>query len=56
MKSSKAPPMVDYTVKLMMLEAVKCYSEANYFGLKWLEQQIFIFDARLRKLNKRDGN
>ena len=50
----KSPPMVNYTVKLMLLEAVKCYKDGDYFGLKWIELQMFDFSARLKELEKRD--
>ena len=47
------PPMADYTIKMMLLEALSCYHNGNSFGLRWLEQQMFIFHARLRELEKR---
>ena len=50
---SKLPPMQDYMHKMMLLEAVKCYTTQDYFGLKWLETQMFIFVERLKELEKR---
>jgi len=51
---AKTPPMVDYTIKMMLLEAVKCYKDGDYTGLKWVEEQMFIFSARLKELERRD--
>ncbi len=50
----KAPPMVDYTIKMMLLEAVKCYKDGDYFGLKWVEKEMFAFNTRLKELERRD--
>ena len=50
---AKAPPMEDYTLKLMLLEAVKCYKDGDISGLRWIEKQLFIFNTRLRELEKR---
>ncbi len=47
------PPMADYVIKLMLLEAVICFRQGNPFGLRWLEQQMFIFHARLQELERR---
>lgn len=55
MTPNKAPPMVDYVTKLMLLEAVKCYGSGDHLGLKWLEFQMFTFSARLKEIFKRDG-
>jgi hypothetical protein len=49
------PPMVDYVVKLMLLEAVNCYQVGNTFGLQWLERQMFRMKVRLEELRKLDG-
>jgi len=54
MTPAKAPPMVDYTIKMMLLEAVKCYHDGDYHALKWVEKQLFIFNSRLKELEKRD--
>lgn len=50
----KAPPMVDYTIKMMLLEAVKCYKDGDHFGLKWVEKEMFAFNTRLKELERRD--
>lgn len=47
------PPMVDYTVKLMLLEAVRCYQTGNPIALQWLERKMFEFSSRIQELNKR---
>jgi hypothetical protein len=54
MSQNKLPPMQDYAHKMMLLELVRCHSVADYFGLEWLERQIFIFVQRMEELNKRD--
>ena len=54
MSRNNLPPMQDYVHKMMLLEAVRCYSAEDYFGLEWLERQLFIFVQRLEELNKRD--
>ena len=43
------PPVQDYVHKLMLLEAIWCYTAEDYFGLKWLEQQMFTFVTRVRE-------
>jgi hypothetical protein len=48
------PPLTDYVIKLMLLEAILCYQNADPFGLRWLERQMFIFHARIQELNRRD--
>jgi hypothetical protein len=45
------PPVQDYVNKLMLLEAIRCYTEQDYHGLKWIETQMFTFVNRLRELN-----
>jgi hypothetical protein len=54
MVAHKSPPMVNYTVKMMLLEAVRCYKDGDYIGLKWVELQMFAFSARLKELENRD--
>jgi len=54
MTQNKLPPMQDYAHKMMLLEAVRCYSMEDYFGLEWLERQLFIFVQRLKELDKLD--
>lgn len=48
----KAPPMVDYTAKLMLLEAVRCYQIGDPIALQWLERKMFEFSTRIQELNK----
>lgn len=48
------PPVQDYVHKLMLLEAIRCYTSHDYHGLKWIEQQMFTFVNRMTELNKRD--
>jgi hypothetical protein len=48
------PPLQDYAHKLMLLEAIRCYTEQDYYGLKWIEVQMFTFVNRLRELDKLD--
>jgi hypothetical protein len=55
MAAHNSPPMVNYTVKMMLLEAVRCYKDGDYHGLKWVELQMFVFSTRLKELEKRDG-
>jgi len=52
-QKSKLPPMQDYAHKMMLLEAISCYTRQDYFGLKWLETQMFVFVERLRELERR---
>lgn len=53
MTQSNLPPMQDYAHKMMLLEAIRCYTSGDYFGLHWLEQQMFAFVTRMRELDKR---
>jgi len=53
MVQNKLPPMQDYTHKMMLLEAVRCYASGNYPALRWLEKQMFEFVARIKELEKR---
>jgi hypothetical protein len=53
MSQNKPPPMQDYAHKMMLLETVRCYVMEDYFGLEWLQRQMFIFVQRLRELNRR---
>ena len=53
MSQNKLPPMQDYAHKMMLLEIVRCCSLEDYFGLEWLERQIFFFVQRLEELNRR---
>ena len=50
---SSVPPMIDYTVKMMLLEAVKCYTSGDELGLRWLESQMFEFNKKVKELNRR---
>lgn len=52
-QKNKLPPMQDYAHKMMLLEAVKCYTTQDYFGLKWLQTQMFLFIERMKELEKR---
>ena len=52
-QKSKLPPMQDYAHKMMLLEAVRCYTTQDYFGLRWLEVQMFTFVERVKELNRR---
>lgn len=45
-------PMADYTLKLMLLEAIKCYQEGNRSAIHWIETQMFSMITRWEKLNK----
>ena len=54
MEPTKAPPMEDYMVKMMLLEAVKCHKEGDEYELEWIRKQMFKFNIRLRELAKRD--
>ncbi len=53
MTPNKLPPMQDYVHKMMLLEAVKCYTTQDQWGLLWLEQQMLTFVKRMRELNRR---
>ena len=53
MAPSKLPPMQDYVHKMMLLEAIRCYTTRDYFGLKWLEVKMFAFVKRIRELDQR---
>jgi len=48
-------PLLEYVVKLMLLEAADCYHKGNAFGLVWLEKKMFQMQARLDELRRRDG-
>lgn len=54
MGPSKVPPLSDYAIKLMLLEAIKCYHEQNKDAIAWLETQMFKMVSRWEELN-RDG-
>jgi hypothetical protein len=54
MAPSKLPPMQDYAHKMMLLEAIRCYTTQDYNGLQWIEVQMFAFVERMRELDKRD--
>lgn len=54
MTQSKLPPMLDYTHKMMLLEAIRCYTAGDYFGLRWVEKEMFAFVARIKELEGRD--
>lgn len=53
MDQSKLPPIQDYVHKMMLLEAIRCYTTNDYFGLRWLEVQMFAFAERIRELDRR---
>ncbi len=52
-KSPKQPPMVDYTMKLMLLEAIKCRNDEDINGLVWIQRQLFTMANRYRELEQR---
>ncbi len=53
MAQNKLPPMQDYVHKMMLLEAVRCYTTQDYSGLKWLERHMLTFVLRIKELNNR---
>lgn len=46
------PPLADYVVKLMLLEAIKCYKDEDGVALHWLEAQLFKITNRWAELDR----
>ncbi len=53
MEPSNVPPMQNYMVKMMLLEAIRCYNEQDFLALKWVEKRMFEYHARIRELENR---
>lgn len=51
--NDKAPPMVDYVVKMLLLEGIKCYKNGEHFGLLWIQGQLAYLGKRLQELGDR---
>lgn len=49
----KAPPMVDYVVKMMLLEGIKCYTLGEHSALLWIQGRLTYLGKRLEELGKR---
>jgi len=54
MEPSDRLPLADYTFKLMLLEAIKCYKDGNKPAIHWLETKMFEMIARWKELDDRD--
>lgn len=52
MVENKLLPVQDYVHKMMLLEAIRCYTSGDPEGLQWLEQQMFVFISRIKELEK----
>ncbi len=52
-RNKGALPMVDYVVKMMLLEGIKCYKNGEYFGLCWIQQRLTNLGHRLEELENR---
>lgn len=51
--NDKVPPMVDYVIKMMLLEGIKCYKNGEYFALIWIQDRLTRLGKRLGELGNR---
>lgn len=54
MEPPNITPMQNYMVKMMLLEAIRCYNNQDFFGFKWVEKQMFKYHTRIKELERRD--
>ena len=45
--SNKVPPMLDYVVKLLLLEAIKCSQSGDDHGLAWVQDVLYELNLTL---------
>lgn len=45
--SDKAPPMLDYVVKLLLLEALRCSQSGDTHGLAWVQDVLYELNLKL---------
>lgn len=53
MEPSDIPPMQNYMVKMMLLEAIRCYKDRDLPALKWVEKRMFEYHIRIKELERR---
>ena len=47
-------PLLDYCVKIMILESLQCYQQQDLVGLKWLEKALFDLSKRWAELDDQE--
>jgi hypothetical protein len=52
--NKKVPPLLDYVVKMMLLEGIRCYVAGEIDALVWIQRRLQHLSARLRELQHRD--
>lgn len=48
------PPMLDYVVKMMLLEGIRCYNAGEIDRLSWIQRRLHGLHGRLQELQRRD--